>query len=327
MKKVFYVLFLFMLLVGCSSKNESGILKELEKKVEKADSYNLVGTLEMINNENSHIYDVEVSYEKENNFKVSLSNQINNHTQIILKNEDGVYLLTPSLNKSLKFKSKWPYNNSQSYILQVLLDDIKNDSDRVFEEMENGCIFTTKTNYSNNPDLKKQKIYLDSDMNFTKVEVMDEEENVKITMTFDSVDFDYDFEKGYFTLDYNVKETNLDQTSSKIDEIIYPMYLPNNTTLTSQDKVSKSDGERVILTFSGDKPFTFVQETVSASEELTTVLSYGEPTLIGDVIASVSENSITWISSGVEYYIVSEVLSEDELVEIASSISSLPVMK
>ena len=62
MKKVFYVLFLFMLLVGCSSKNESGILKELEKKVEKADSYNLVGTLEMINNENSHIYDVEVSY-------------------------------------------------------------------------------------------------------------------------------------------------------------------------------------------------------------------------------------------------------------------------
>ena len=327
MKKVFYVLFLFMLLVGCSSKNESGILKELEKKVEKADSYNLVGTLEMINNENSHIYDVEVSYEKENNFKVSLSNQINNHTQIILKNEDGVYVLTPSLNKSFKFQSEWPYNNSQSYILQVLLDDIKNDSDRVFEEMENGCIFTTKTNYSNNPDLKKQKIYLDSDMNFTKVEVMDEEENVKITMTFDSVDFDYDFEKGYFTLDYNVKETNLDQTSSKIDEIIYPMYLPNNTTLTSQDKVSKSDGERVILTFSGDKPFTFVQETVSASEELTTVLSYGEPTLIGDVIASVSENSITWISSGVEYYIVSEVLSEDELVEIASSISSLPVMK
>lgn len=327
MKKIFCLLVVFLLVVGCSSKNESGILKELTKKIEKAETYDLVGKLEMINNENSYLYDVSVSYEAKDNFKVSLNNQTNNHTQLILKNEDGVYVLTPSLNKSFKFQSEWPYNNSQSYILQVLLDDIKNDDDRVFEEVENGYIFTTKVNYSNNPTLKKQKIYLDGDINFSKVEVFDENDNVKITMTFDSIDYDKEFEDDYFTLDYNVKESNLTDVSSKIDEIIYPMYLPVNTTLTSQDKVSKSDGERVILTFSGDKPFTFVQETINRTEELTTVLSYGEPTLIGDVIASLSDNSISWISNGVEYYIVSEVLNEEELVEIASSISSIPVMK
>ena len=123
------------------------------------------------------------------------------------------------------------------------------------------------------------------------------------------------------------KETNLDKTTAKIDEIIYPMYLPKNTTLTSQDRVSLPSGERVILTFKGDKPFTFIQETISVDDELTTVLSYGEPTLLCDSVASLSSNSITWISNGVEYYIVSDALSEQELTEIAVSISSIPVMK
>ena len=112
----------------------------------------------MVNNESSYKYDVEVSYLKDDKFKVSLNNQINNHTQVILKNDDGVYVLTPSLNKSFKFQSEWPYNNSQSYILQVLLDEMKNDKERTFEETDENYIFTTKVNYSNNSDLVKQKI-------------------------------------------------------------------------------------------------------------------------------------------------------------------------
>lgn len=51
----------------------------------------------------------------------------NNHEQIILRNKDGVYVVTPSLNKSFKFQSEWPYNNSQVYLLQSIVDDIKDD--------------------------------------------------------------------------------------------------------------------------------------------------------------------------------------------------------
>lgn len=41
---------------------------------------------------------------KDNLFKVSLTNQVNNHEQIILRNNDGVYVLTPSIGKVLNFK-------------------------------------------------------------------------------------------------------------------------------------------------------------------------------------------------------------------------------
>ena len=141
------------LLVGCGKYGEKDIIKDLSKKIDSNNGYYLNGELEIINNEDSYLYDVEVAYQKEDNFRVSLKNKTNNHEQIILKNTEGVYVLTPSLNKSFKFQSEWPYNNSQSYILQTILKDIEDDSEKIFEETDDMYVFTTKVNYSNNNEL------------------------------------------------------------------------------------------------------------------------------------------------------------------------------
>ena len=55
-----------------------------------------------------------------------------------------VLVVTPSLNKSFKFQSDWPYNNSQIYLLQPIIRDLKNDDKRTFEETKDGYIFTVK---------------------------------------------------------------------------------------------------------------------------------------------------------------------------------------
>lgn len=96
MKK--YLLYLAILscflLVGCGKYGEKDIVKDFNKKITNSDGYYLNGELEIINNEDSYLYDVEVAYQKDNNFKVSLKNKTNNHEQIILKNSDGVYVMT-----------------------------------------------------------------------------------------------------------------------------------------------------------------------------------------------------------------------------------------
>ena len=51
--------------------------------------------MEIVNNEEKYTYDVDVTFKKGNYYKVSLVNKENNHEQIILKNDDGVYVLTP----------------------------------------------------------------------------------------------------------------------------------------------------------------------------------------------------------------------------------------
>ena len=318
-----------LLMCGCGKKDEQDVLKDLTKKIEETKGYHLTGDLEIINNEDTYTYDVEASYSKEENFKVSLKNKTNNHEQIILRNSEGIFVLTPSLNKSFKFQSEWPYNNSQSYLLQPILKDIENDKEHTYKETKSGYLFTTTVNYSSNPELVKQEITFDKKLNIQKVVVYNKEDQAMITMKFDEVDMDSTFKDSYFSLKTNMsgKNTEISKPTSKLEDIIYPMYIPENTTLTSQDKVDKEDGERIILTFDGDNPFMLVQETSSYSEDMETIPMYGDPEIMADSVAAVSDTSITWISNGVEYYVVSETMKSDELLNVARSISALPVGK
>jgi outer membrane lipoprotein-sorting protein len=332
MKKIFLIclVFLSFFVVGCGKYNDKDIVKDLSKKINKAKGYYLEGEMEIFNNDNVFRYDVTVSYEHKNNYRVSLKNIDNNHEQIILKNEDGVYVLTPSLNKSFKFQSEWPYNNSQVYLLQSLVRDLTNDKDKGFEEKDGYYILTTKVNYPNNRKLIKQKIYLDDKLNFKEVHVLDENNNPQIKMKFTSVDMKATFNKNYFALNENMKTSVTSEQIkevSSISDIIYPLYIPNNTHLVSQDKIEKDNGERVLLSFDGESPFVLIQETVDYEEEHLVIPTYGEPEFLIDTIGTVSDSSVNWISNGIEYYLASSVLDKNELIEIAQSIAVLPVGK
>lgn len=330
MKKFIFICFLFMLcLTGCQKENADSIIKKLDKKISKTDSYHLTGIMQLVNNEDKYLYDIDVSYNKNEQYRVSLKNQTNNHEQIILKNNDGVYVLTPSLNKSFKFQSEWPYNSSQSYLLQNIVDDIKNDKDRKFKLNDKEYIFEVKANYINNKDLKTQKIYIDKNNNVKRIEVLDKNKNVKINMQIKTIDFKAKFEKDYFNLKENIsvsKEINK-KTQKKLSDIVYPMYLPENTTLENQSKIKKENGERVILNFGGDKKFTLIEETIDYDETINTIPVNGEMIFVTDVVGNMNENSISWISNNVEYYITSSNLSNKELISIANSMSILPVSK
>jgi len=380
-KKIFLCLIsTCLILTGCGKQNEKTVLKEFQDKVTNSDSYYLSGNMELVNNEDVYTYDINVSYKEDDYYKIELTNVINDHKQIILRNEEGVYIVTPSLNKSFKFQSDWPYNNSQVYLLSSLLDDISNDENRTFEVTDEGYVFTSTVNYPNNDKLISQKVYFDKDYLPTRVEVIDTDGNVQIKMAFDKIDLKTEFNDTYFDLNSILDTENLEEDNSNtgnnsgvndkdnesnantndnsnsnanseaqepssesnqssnteeektketatIDDIIYPMYLPVNTYLTGQEKVSTEDGERLILTFTGDSSFTLVEETVTYSSRPEIIPTYGDVELIGNSLAVVNDNSANWFDNGIEYYVVSDVMSTEELLQVVRSISVLPVSK
>ena len=179
---------------------ESDVIKDLTKKINNSSSYYIEGTLEIVNNEDIYTYDVEVSYAKKDNYKVRLVNNVNNHEQIILRNKEGVYVVTPRINKSFKFQSDWPYNNSQVYLLSPLLEDITSDDNRVFEEVKDGYKLTVAANYPNNPKLVKQEILLDKNSNIKSVTVIDKDGNKQISMNYKKIDLNSKFKNSYFDL-------------------------------------------------------------------------------------------------------------------------------
>lgn len=350
-KKILFILLVgVFLLSGCGKTSESSIIKDLEKKINNSKSYYIEGTLEIVNNEDLYTYDVKVSYAKGDNYKVNLTNKVNNHEQVILRNSDGVYVVTPRINKSFKFQSDWPYNNSQVYLLKPLLDDILSDENRTFTKDGDNYKIVVAANYPNNEKLVKQEILLDKEANIKKITVMDTNGTAQITMNFDKIDLSSKFNDNYFDLKeiIDVKEetpndnkttenntntnTDKDKTTetkqtSTIEDVIYPMYLPVNTYLSNKEKVSKDNGERLILTFDGDNPFMLIEETVTYEKEHLIVPTYGELELMASTVAIVNDNSVNWIDNNIEYYVVSDKLSKSELLDIARSISVLPVSK
>lgn len=341
MKKIFLVLLMISccFVTGCFGNHKNDVLKDIKKQYENLKAYELTGDLEIVNNDDVYNYDVKVIYQKKDKFYVSLKNSANNHEQIILKNEDGVYVLTPSLNKSFKFQSDWPYNNSQVYLIQSILDDILNDEERNLVENESGYVFTTNVNYPNNRKLIKQNVTFDKKLNLKKVSILNENDIPQMTMTFATIDLSPEISNDTFDLNKIMgtaseenntdnKENNETSQSSKVlENTIYPLYIPTGTVLASEEKIDKTGGERIIMTFEGEKPFLLVEETASIEEEFSIIPTYGEPYLLIDTVGALTDSSISWNSNGIDYYLVSDVMSQDELIDIARSVNVVPMMK
>ena len=156
-------------------KNNS--LDETLKEAKSMNSYQLVCDMEMTQNDELKSYEVKVDYlkkDKQKYYRVELYDKSLNQSQIIIKNKKGVYVLTPTLNQMFKFQSDWPYNNSQVYLIQSILDDILDDEERNLVSDDNGYIFTTSVNYPNNRKLVKQIVTFDKKLNLKKVSVVDE---------------------------------------------------------------------------------------------------------------------------------------------------------
>ena len=330
MKKIILIILLscMLMLTGCSKVSKEQVVDKVYKKYNKAKGYQITGKMELINNECSYDYDITVSYKKGDMYRVSLRNNSNNHEQVILRNKDGVYVFTPSLNKSFKFESKWPFNNSQAYIPQTIINDLKEDPNLTMKETENGYLFKSKVNYKNNSNLKYQKVLVNKNHLIKEVTVYDSNDNAQIKVVFEEIDLKAKFDNSYFDLEENSEEIENETTNTiSLDDPIYPMYIPEGTYLDDEKVVDLDKGSRIILTFAGDNSFMLGEEVSSISNDMEIIPTSGDLDLFADSVAVVSDNSVTWTSSGIDYYLVSDVLSSEELISIASSVSTMPVGK
>lgn len=380
MKKLAVLAIVLMLFItGCGAKSDEDLIGKFEKSVNNSKSYTLKGNMEILSNEETFTYSIEANYLEGDYYKVILVNQTNNHEQIILKNTDGVYVVTRALNKSFKFQSQWPNNSSQSYILSSLLNDIKNDENVSIEELDKNYVIKSVVNYPNNSNLTYQKIYFDKDMNLEKVEVYDSEDIVNIKVVFSSVDLKSGLNEDDFLLedliDMNAKteeenkseepnkdsetktesntesdtQPNAENTNSNdpkqesennectneecdtkssniLDSIIYPLYIPSETYLSNSEEIDTDEGNRMILTFAGDKNFVLIEEVASVASEFEIIPVYGDPIMLSDTIAAKSANSMYWTSDNVSYYLTSTDLSTEEMVTIAESLGNTKVV-
>ena len=105
-------------------------------------------------------------------------------------------------------------------------------------------------------------------------------------------------------------------------QIIYPLYIPGETHLTNSETIKTDEGNRTILTFTGEKNFVIIEEMSKSEPSMKIVPVYGEPLLLPNAIAALTGNSLTWDSNNVSYYLASTDLSTEEMLTIAKSLGN-----
>lgn len=331
---IFSVVLSLVLLTACGDMSQEEVVDKLVSNLEAANSYLATGTMNIESEGQMYEYFVEVAFMQPHYYRVTMRNEATNNEQIILKNDEGVFVLTPALNKQFKFQSDWPLSSSQVYLYQSLLADILNDEEPIFTPDEGAYIFETTANYHGNRDLVRQIARFDKKtLAPLVIEVKDSTDQVRMLMNFNSFKFNHEMEAGFFDSESIMEEAQNTmgegtiEVASLVGGALYPMYIPDGTTLTDRSTIETQNGERIIMTFSGDQVFTIIQETARVRDALLPEFVTGDLVFINGTIGALSHNSLTWVKDGIEFFLVSETLEKDELVTVASSIVNVPQNK
>lgn len=320
---------LLLIAAGCGGKSQENVIKKIDGTLEDISGYKAKAEMTMKTGQEERSYAVDVWFKKgqEDFYRVGLENEEEEGGQVILKNNEGVFVLTPALKKSFKFQTDWPENSSQPYLYQSLVNDVLADNDATFTESETHYVFLTKTNYQNSTNLPYQEVYFDKkSYTPTGVKIMDKDKNVLVEVAFDTIDLNPNFAKDDFDRESIIESTMNDMSVSNMEETELAVMFPLKTLgaeLVEKQEVSLEDGERVIMTFKGDRNFTLIQEKVtsvptSGGEMIEEV--NGDVVNLGYSIGALTNNTIEWNYNGTDFYLASDDMTMEELIEVASSI-------
>ncbi|WP_054704193.1 outer membrane lipoprotein carrier protein LolA [Bacillus sp. JCM 19041] len=327
-----FTVMMVLVLAACGEKSQEDVMNDVEEALETTNGYKSTATMKLETGQEPQTYDVEVWQKDNSYYKVDLKNTANDQSQIILKNEEGVFVLTPALNKTFRFQSDWPKTSSQAYLYESLLRDISLDADVNFAQDDNHYVFKTATTYQNK-NLNSQEIRLNKkDLSPASVKIMDADNNVLVDVAFTEFEKnpslaveDFDTEKAMTGA--QMSEPTM-ATSEEMDnvKVLYPMSIPEGIEGDVQPTiVENGDRKTYVQQYSGEKSFTLIQEnslTVPTSANPLNLIK-GQPIDLGFTIGFQSSDRIMWSYEGSDFSLISQDFAEDEMAEIARSVTGV----
>lgn len=322
------LLLLAVVTVACGEKDAKSIVEELSDLNKDMYSYSSSGNITFYTGEDPAKYDVEVWYKKPNLYRVSLTNKNKDITQVLLKNEQGSYVLTPQLSKSFRFQSEWPKNPAQIYLYQANIASIIRDNSYTFKKTKDGYQFNTNTGATNNPNWHKTNILLDSDLHPKKIDVFNEARQVVASMNIDTFKADASFDKDAFNVERNMslgkfipKSSSALASAYNTLEVIDPKYIPAGTKIMSVQKLDDLYGPTVVMKFSGKYNFTLMQgypRSISVAAASGDIVNH-DLSAIGVFLKGKDVSTLNWLYNGMEFTITGK-MPIAEMSKISNSI-------
>lgn len=304
--------------------SKSDVSKKMDKLKKDLTSYHIEANMDLLSNDETRSYYIVTDYQKNNEqdyFRVSMLDKNINQTQIMLKNNDGVFVLTPALNQVYKFKGTWPLNSPKPYLYHSLISLF--DEEHQIKKNENGYLIMGKASYPNSPNWVNQEVQFSEDLKPISVNILDASSTSVGKITFTEVDFKPTYSEDFFSVDSNMNRAReklpKSETSVTFDDL--PLLPVDNSSTLKEKTISAIDGENYyILSFEGKNNFTMVQGIAQPNETMKVVeldMDYVE-TING--IAFVKDNHLIYQNNCVSYEIYSDTMDIYKIIDVVNSL-------
>ena len=318
---VVVIAFLFLFL------REKPFEDRLQQTLGSLNSYLLEGVMEVAEGEDTKSYDVSVKYLKQDDqdyFRVAMKDSGMDQEQEIIRNAEGVFVVTPTLNQIFKFQGNWPSNSLKPYLLQSMREIAADESAQI-EQTEEGYQISAGVNYPNNRNFTQQEMVFSDDLKIKSVQIFDDDHVLQMKMLFSKVDY----EPGLTAEDFQVPQQLEKETAAEpiADEDLPLMPMETFGAVLSNSSVVENDGKvQYVLEYTGEKNFTIVEEVAESEETTQTIIMSGSLVDGLNMVGRYDGDHMTSVINSVRYTIYSDDLSEEEMSAVLQSMQVV-VMK
>ena len=318
---VVVIAFLFLFL------REKPFEDRLQQTLGSLNSYLLEGVMEVAEGEDTKSYDVSVKYLKQDDqdyFRVAMKDSGMNQEQEIIRNAEGVFVVTPTLNQIFKFQGNWPSNSLKPYLLQSMREIAADESAQI-EQTEEGYQISAGVTYPNNRNFTQQEMVFSDDLKIKSVQIFDDDHVLRMKMLFSKVDY----KPGLTAEDFQVPQQLEKETAAEpiTDEDLPLMPMETFGAVLSNSSVVENDGKvQYVLEYTGEKNFTIVEEVAESEETTQTIIMSGSLVDGLNMVGRYDGNHMTSVINSVRYTIYSDDLSEEEMSAVLQSMQVV-VMK
>lgn len=298
--------------------------KSFPEMVSEMSSYKLEGKLESMFPSGTKECEVVVYYKEPNLFRVELTNAGNNEPQVMIKNEQGIYVLLPTVNKIFKVDSSWPDNSSYPYILQSLSKDIISDENLITLKEDSTTTLEFNAKMFDNAVVTKQKVIFDNTTALPKeVLIYDDLDSLIVRFVVDKIEVDAKIDNELFKVNDAMSALRVSYTEDPLsfDRLItYPTYYPSGSSLIAENVVGDVNQKTAFMKFGGDTPFTVIEQYVHSTDDTKTTYVSGNIYIMGGAICVAANNTIFFYDAGIEYTLASNHLDYVTLIKVGESL-------
>lgn len=310
---------IMLLLVGCQSLDEEEVFQEIVETGEKLTTYQAKADMKVLTANGEEYVELTIS-RLDDFYHVALTDSARALNQALVRNEDGVFLLTDN-EAAEPFRMEWPNDRPQLYLLSSVFQTLTSNPEAEFTEEEEYYVYTIHSPLQEDPDLTIQTLTFSKETYLpVRVFITNESESKHVTVNFESINVTPDFKADFFDVTIEEEpEREADPETDSEKEKEAGWYYPAETfkqTLDGTEEKLVNGKTVVMMTYTGEKPFTLFQVNKDQQTSKADVLSV----IKGGSSFTSDDAGFVWANETTEFYIASKSLTPEEKEAIATSV-------